>query len=471
MHYYRKVPSVRDLALRQLAQPGGNFSVVAEYFADDQELRSSLLTLATPLPASLRSIVVGFVGDHCADLSFAKELLANYDADEDPEVKVQAAIQYFRNLVLAGGNVEDHLARLSETVVCNGPRHEERRQAAFCGLQLLGRLDLMLAAKETIDTKTLPHVGLSVRGTPNVTLIRHLLSHWEDVKTALGERFWDSICRRGEDRLSLWEILADLAEEYPAPRAEALRFVREQANSALPGALLEFLGRVQPKTLLLREQCMRSLVHTPGYPSCDPDKAAELLCRDFSEDPQLRQDIRAEVLHHYPAIGLSAASALSEIYPETPELAREYAALREKLQAACDWLVSNHAEMNLICALGTSAEVLLAFIALLRQPRPALKYVAKKMRGPVLRRVAQDSELQRLLWNRLNSANNPSEQVSFALLLSAGQQFTKELRDWCLNQCNAAYAEAVAPVGTDLLSGDVRPIREVAADLLRHFEP
>jgi hypothetical protein len=80
--------------------------------------------------------------------------------------------------------------------------------------------------------------------------------------------------------------------------------------------------------------------------------------------------------------------------------------------------------------------------------------------------VSRDPELQRLLWNRLNSTSNPSEQASFALLLGAGQQYAQELRKWCLDQCDAAYTEAVAPAGTDLLTGAVRPVREVAAGLL-----
>jgi hypothetical protein len=465
-HYYRHVPPVRDLALRQLAEPGGSLAIVAECYADDSELRAQLLALATPLPAKLRSIIVGFLGDHCTDFSFALDLLGQYDMDEDPEIKVQAAIQYFRNLAQTRANVEDHLARLSSTIVCYGPDHEERRQAAFCGLQLLGRLDLMLAAKETIETERPPHISLSARATPNVTLVRHILSHWEAFKAALGERFWDSISGMREDRLSLWATLAMLADEYPAPRAEALRFVREEAHSAVPGTLLDFLGRVQPKTLLLRHQCMRSLLLNAGYGRRDSERAAELLGRDFSDDLEVRELIRAELLRHYPAIGLRAVWALSEIWPESPELGEEYAAVREQHQTASDWLVRHEAEMNLICALGTPEEVVLAFRALLRQPRPRWQYVAEKVRGPILRRVSRDPELQRLLWNRLNSTSNPSEQASFALLLGAGQQYAQELRKWCLDQCDAAYTEAVAPAGTDLLTGAVRPVREVAAGLL-----
>lgn len=466
LKYYRQVPFVRDLARRQLNEVGGNLAAVAEYFADDTELRTCLVELATPLPASLRSIVVGFLGEHCADLSFAMEVLSKYDMDEDPEVKVQAAIQYFNNLAQTGANVEDHLARLSSTIVCYGPDHDERRQAAFCGLQLLGRLDLMLGAKETIGGNRLPHISLSARVAPNISLVRHILSHWDAIKAALGGQFWESIGGMGEDRMSLWSKLALVADEYSAPRAEALRFAREEAHPAVPGAFLDFLGRVSPRTLLLRDHCMRSLFLNAPVWWNDPARAAELLGRDFRDDSETRETIRAELARNYPALGLRAVWALCEIWPESPDLARGYEAVREEHRAASNWLVRDEIEMNLICTLGTPEEVLLTFLALLRQPIPNWQYVAEKLRGPILRRVGRDSQLQELLWNRLKSASNPSEQVSFALLLDAGQQCTQELRKWCRDQCDSAYTEAVAAAGSDLLSGALRPLREVAADLL-----
>jgi hypothetical protein len=210
---------------------------------------------------------------------------------------------------------------------------------------------------------------------------------------------------------------------------------------------------------------MRSLLLPAGHWWNDPERAAGLLGRDFSDDPEVRERIRAELLP-YPAISLRAVWALCEIWPESPELTKAFAAVREEHQAASDWLVRDQFEMNLICTLGTPEEVLLTFLALLRDPRPRWQYVAEEVRGPILRRVGRDPQLQELLWNRLKSASNPSEQASFALLLSAGQQWAQELRKWCRDQCDAVFTDAVAPVGLDLLSGAVRPVREVAADLL-----
>ena len=393
-------------------------------------------------------------------------MLRLYDLEEDAEIKVQASIQYFRHLTHSGANIDGELAKLAATVVCYGPDHEERRQAAFCGIQVLGRLDLMLQARETIGPEKRPHISLSARANPNLPLVRHILANWETIKQSLGERFWDSISGMHEDQMSLWTTLAVVADEYAAPRAEALQFIRDQAHSAIPGALLDFLGRIQPKTLLLREHCIRSLLSDAEYWRNDPHKASELLGRDFSEDRGVRESLRSALVERFPRIGARALWALCEICPASPELADAYAAVRSTCAAESDWLILDETEMKLICTLGSSEEVLLTLSALLRAPRPNWQYLADRLGGTVLRRVGRDSELQQLLWARLKSTTNPSEKGTFAALTGAGRQFSLELRQWCQEQCDAPYIEVVAPVGTDLLTGLVRPVREFAADLL-----
>jgi hypothetical protein len=207
---------------------------------------------------------------------------------------------------------------------------------------------------------------------------------------------------------------------------------------------------------------MRSLLLNGPYWSSDPEKAAELLGRDFRDDER----IQAELAREYPSLGLRAVWALCEIWPESPDLAREYEAVRHEHLTMDNWLVRDLTEMNLICTLATPEEVLFAFLDFLRDPRPRWQYFAEKVRGPILRRVGSDQQLQELLWNRLKSSSIPSEQVSFALLLGEAAKFAQELRDWCRDKCDEAHTEAVAPVGTDVLSGAVLPVREVAAELL-----
>ena len=61
LRYYSDVQAVTELAERQLTEHGGNIAGVALYFADDTALRGRIIALATPLPATLRSIIVAFL--------------------------------------------------------------------------------------------------------------------------------------------------------------------------------------------------------------------------------------------------------------------------------------------------------------------------------------------------------------------------------------------------------------------------
>ena len=56
---------------------------------------------------------------------------------------------------------------------------------------------------------------------------------------------------------------------------------------------------------------MRSLLLNVPYWWNDPDKAAELLGRDFRDDSETRETIRAELARHYPALGLRAVWVLA----------------------------------------------------------------------------------------------------------------------------------------------------------------
>src|SRR5207245_161473 len=96
-----------------------------------------LLSLATPLPTTLRVQVVDWLWKLQVDDS-AAESLARYDEDFDPEVKVLAAAAFHARLKESGQGEGKELP-LVQTLSATGPDMDERRQAAFGGLIALGR--------------------------------------------------------------------------------------------------------------------------------------------------------------------------------------------------------------------------------------------------------------------------------------------------------------------------------------------
>ncbi len=218
---YAEMEPVRQLAKRELLARDGALAAVAESFGGDIDLRTEVIARATPLPSSMRSMLVTFLGENAANLPFSRELLRLYDSDENPDVKVQSAIYYYSLIAEESAVSQEEVDQLSATIVCYGPDHYERRQAAFCGLQIIGRLDLMLQAEETIGTGK-PQVRLSAGIAPNLVFIRHILQNWESIKDTLGVCFWT--CLSGDGEADIWAKFAILADEFPIPRAEALHY-------------------------------------------------------------------------------------------------------------------------------------------------------------------------------------------------------------------------------------------------------
>jgi hypothetical protein len=112
--------------------------------------------------------------------------------------------------------------------------------------------------------------------------------------------------------------------------------------------------------------------------------------------------------------------------------------LRSNCYVNGEWRIYYSVDMALICAGGTSEEVLSVIRFLLRGCRPNLRYFAAGFYRPILRRVGRDRDLQDLIWKALQDTDNPSESErgSFLSLLVSVQGLTPSLREWCRNECD-----------------------------------
>ncbi len=461
---FQSFESVRNLAERQLDRIDGNLAAVARFFGYDAKLRARLIAAATPLPVVLRSMIVAFLADHSGSLPWAHSLLAQYDLEADAGVKTQMAIAHYRHLVRTREGLAEARERLLRDIICYGPDHVERRQAAFCGLHILGSLDAMLSIPELYHQGRHAHIKLSEGYRTNYPLIEFVLENWKELHGALGERFWECVSDR--DRISDWATFCTLADNYPAPRAEALNFIRGAREVAIRPQFLDFVARVQPRSTLLRELCLHSLFPSQNQHENDPEKAVELLGRDFFDDSATRDAIDARMNNQFYMHGHRAIWALCEIVPEMPLLAEEMKQFRFHRSANGDWQIYSSVDMALVCAAGTNDEVFSVIRFLLRGCRPNFRYFATGFYRPILRRVGIDRDLQELLWKTLQDTDNPSERGSFLSLLVSVQGLTPRLREWCRNQFDQPPDSIVASMGTDIASGLQRPVRDFYATAL-----
>lgn len=456
---------VKDLAKRQLSIHGGNLAGVVQFFGNDHDLLEGVLATLNPLPVALRSKIITFLCDHRVSLPWVYDLFAFYDLEADPGIKTQMAIAHYRHLVESGGDIASSQERLLHEIVVGGADNAERRQAAYCGLHVLGALSRILTTSGIYHPGP-PHIGLYNALTTNYPLIQHLLANWGEIRGALGDGFWASISDFNRDRLSVWGTLCLLADNYPAPRAEALEFIRGAREVAIRPQILDFVARVQPRSTLLRDLCLNSLFSGSNASENDPEKAIELLARDFPGDSVVRDALEARLRRDFHMHGHRAMWALCELGPDDSILAEEMERLRPHLFKGGEWFIQTSFDMAIVCAKGTSREVLSIIQFVLRGCRPNYRYFAKGFQRPIVRRVTTDPDLQAMLMDELQRTQNPSERGSFLSLLATVSGITPELRDLCRTTCEPEADKLVASAGMDLITGLVQPVREFAATCL-----
>jgi hypothetical protein len=400
------------------------------------------------------------LANHNGTLTWADELLAQYDLEADPGIKTQMAISHYRHLLQSGQDLNDAKNRLLQEVVTGGPDNVERRQAAFCGLQVLSALNSILTTPALYHPGH-PHISLYNGLHTNYPLIEFILANWSAIREALGEKFWETLSDYGRDKTSVWGTLCLLADNYPVPRMEALEFIRENRKAATRPQFLEFVARVLPRSALLRDLCLNSLFPTSNDHENAPEKAIELLA-DFSDDAVVRETFESKLQGEFHMYGHRAMWALCELSPGNPILRLEMDQLRPHFTVNGDWVIQTSFDMALICTVGTSQEVFSVIRFILRGCRPNYRYLAKGFYRSILRRVASDVDLQDMLRSELPDTPNPSERGSFLSLLLSVRGLTPDLRGWCRAECDRELEGILAPLGMDIVTGLILPLRGFA---------
>ena len=251
---------VKALAKDELPLREGNHVAVAQAYGDDEEIRQRIIDIARPLPTHLRGIIAVHLTERGSPEPFVLSLLSLYDHERDAQVKVQSSIGYHKVLSASGKTPQAALDVLARDIVCYGPDYEERRQAAFCGLVELNRLDVMCNAHEGIGNDRMCSISITGRFAPNTLLLKHILQHWEAINTSLGDEFWPRLSHFTSSRLDVWDALCVFADDYPVARDAALHFLETLTTKPTHPNILRFLGRVRPKSRLLLECCL-SIFH------------------------------------------------------------------------------------------------------------------------------------------------------------------------------------------------------------------
>ena len=468
--YYSFDRRVRQLALEMIEKCDAPLWSIASSFGNDAQIRAKLLMLATPLPTPLRQIIARFLSDAEIDDSFAKSILKLYDHEKDREIKVQSSIGYHTRLKNAGEDPNKALEILSENIVCGGPDYEERRFAAFCGLTILGRLDIMSNAEEKYGHKGEKARIRSIEGlNPNIPHIRFVLKNWQTLKEYFQEEFWWRLFDRSSE-FYMWDRLAGFAAEYPTPRQEVIDFLLRHNPKIGKVESLSFLSKVQPLSNLTLEYCLTTLGFAEKsvrpedgnqYTNyMDELAAAEILGEQFGGNNDVLKRIDVDKNKHRVD---DLILILSEGWPESKELNDLFDELARSRRRCYENTV-----LRFYCFRASMARMYVEIIRLIRVwssiPRHRLHEAFIK---PLVRRLQRDDKLVSALVRHLDITERASDKISIPKLLYKAKGLTPELKTWTQRELDSQLSGTGIEAGLDITTGEYTSVPYAIYDLLR----
>lgn len=463
---------IRELAKAELRRRKGDHIAVAKAYGNDDEIRNLLIEMANPLPASLRPVIAKKLGNEIENLDFALSLLQLYDMEHNSSIKSECSINYHRLLKLSERDLSGVVEQLSEDTMCYGPDYEARRQAAFCGLTTLDRLDIMLPLREKIGEDKPCAVPFKTMWL-NTPFVKTILENWVKLKNVFHDEFWKRIGKY-EGSTEIWEGLALFADAYSSVREEGISFVTSAlSEGTLPREnMLNFLGRVCPRSQLLLKCCLDIICpkskqgqqQHSTYPQIFT--AAKLLGEHFEGEEEILAQLSKHIGDRFVPEGVILA--LSYGWPDSQEFAKSLKTI-EQLKMRFDYGVWVR-----LCCVSKKTEYMLDMISkiikdLEEDPTLCGIFGSRYISQSIISRMKKDGNLQQMMQKRILNNPSSSEKASFPKLLAASGGLSARLREWCLDElCRQSSNDIFPEIGIDLVESK---LMSISNSLLTILEP
>lgn len=464
-------PRVKELAKKTLNKRGGDFASVVYGFSNDPELRASILKIINPLPVQLRQNIAVYLSDADIDEKFAISILKDYDLEKDAGVKVQSSIGYHTRLKNSDNSQSEDLAILTDSIVCGGPDHEERRLAAFCGLVILDRIDIMSSAKSKWDPVGKISVD-AIRGLDiNIPFAQFLLKNWVKIKDHFKDDFFSRVFQRDSPPY-IWKNLVRFIDDYSIPKHEALKYYSEYTPRMGEAETLSFLSRTQPGSALLLDYCLNTLglshidlVHNPHDSNLNltyKDKfvAAEILGENFFGNKETLKKIASEENKKmaYDELVL----ALSEGWSDSEELKDIIGEMKAKRMRCWESTV-----IRIHCLQAGPITMYKVITRLIRSWASAPKYrIHEAFIRPIVRRLQKDDKLVSFLIRHISIIGTASDKISIARIIFNAQGLIPLLKKWAENELSIQLSRKVTESGFDITTGEFVSLPHLIYEIL-----
>lgn len=460
---FAKHPRVRELALHQIRNKGGDIASVSAAYRSDADMRAHLLATLTPLPSVLRLGIVEWLERQALDDDYARDQLAQFDEDTGQEVKTAAAVAYARSVQARNAGVELLLDKLRELSRAVGPDYEDRREAAFAALLEIHHAEIAAEGIELFDKEKPLSIQLGRILHPNMRLARQVAEHWEHIQQTFGGTFWDRTDWIPDEVME--EIASSTSDSKLRDEIHGRLFGRDNEREPSVAALNLFAEQMKG-TVELRDRCLplvRDFIPNAYVDTAPCIRAAEILGQQFTSDTAVRKVLEAQI---DAAPNPSAAViALCEGWPDSEALDRvDPTADRERRLLL-------PARVALMAALRPPAE----FLQRLGWGLPTLTgtlwdFLPLCARA-IQRRFEVDEIVRNLAFSRLESDPTPAEKMTFSSMLHRTDSRIDRLRALCSSELSRQQScDLLSDMALDITTGVVRPVAHVLLEILSPIE-
>ncbi|MGH7778484.1 MAG: hypothetical protein ACREQR_01480 [Candidatus Binataceae bacterium] len=461
--HFPESPKVRELALQELDLRDSPVAACALAFARDSQMRARVAEIVQPLPSALRLRILQKVSSLPHDDEFSLSVLRDYDVEEDDELKTVASIAYHQRLHRQEDK-DKASAELTQGISCYGPDHDERRRAAFAGLLVLERLELMRDLREKGGRPEYVSIDLGEWNQPNMPLVRLVAERWDYLKSVFGDSLPVRLSRWHQD---CWSPLCRVAADFPVLQTEILATLEVDPKLASNPHLLAFVARVRPASRLLMDRCIAAIAAPNRNFSRGSFAAAEILADSFAGNEDacsqllraLPIDRRGGRLFARPEL----AVALSVGWPESPLVDELYSQMIRGDSMYKDYTAYFEVTLSRCLAADLPGRLQRHFAV---SGVVSNQYVSRALVRGLVRRLKRDPDAASALLAALNESVSASDKASIARSLASANGLSPELAGYCSREIRAQMALDCPDLGFDVVSGEIRGIALSLLDVL-----
>ena len=460
---FKEAPEVQAFATQALHTAAGLTGVVALCQGHIPQMRAEVLKVSAPLPDALRMTVVEALRDRAVDDDYAMDLLVQAQKESEEDVCTAALIAVAECRQSRADVNDDYVAFLSRELLAIGGRMAGRRLGGVAALGIIGRGDLVQAARESKDGWEVQYL-YSWRDYG--AAFGALAKAWPTLAAALGDPSVNTALGI-DDEIFLTEMAPRLAANE-AGREAVAEAVERQLRLAHPRpAVLALRARERTGRGALKTVCLDLLSRGGGSWNQIESvfMAARILAEDFHDDPAVFQRI-VDLSHDLGSFG--AIAALSDGWPESEVFAHVFSRLVALGGEAGPELSMTAVVMKVTMAGSRPERVVRA----LREASNTLKVEIwdglPYWLPSAVRRLQREPAIASELMAVLNCEPTAGEILTLVSLMAAAYGVTPDLRRWVDAAISRLRLEPVASTGVDLWrSRPDTPVRQRLVEILR----